>query len=61
MQFAIKCLIGIAVLASPCAYDTDPREPAAVAPVVVKLSSDELLPLAAAKVHFSNQVLATAR
>jgi hypothetical protein len=30
MRFAIKCLIGIAVLASPCAYDTDPRQPMAV-------------------------------
>jgi hypothetical protein len=27
MHFAIKCLIGMAVFASPCAYDTDPREP----------------------------------
>ncbi|UXN66005.1 hypothetical protein N8E89_22400 (plasmid) [Phyllobacterium sp. A18/5-2] len=23
MQFAIKCLIGIALLVSPCAYDSD--------------------------------------
>lgn len=28
MQFVIKCLIGAAVLASPCAYD--PQEPAAL-------------------------------
>jgi len=39
MQFAIKCLIGIAVLASPCAYDSDPREPAAVAALIAKVSS----------------------
>lgn len=29
MQFAIKCLVGFAVLLSPCAWDTDPRELAA--------------------------------
>jgi hypothetical protein len=60
MQFAIKCLIGIAVLASPCAYDTDPREPTAVAAIIAKLSSDAPLTLAAVKVHFTNQVSATA-
>lgn len=30
MQFAIKCLVGIAVLLSPCAWDTDPREAPAI-------------------------------
>ncbi len=27
MRFLIMSLVGLAVLASPCAYDTDPREP----------------------------------
>lgn len=26
MRFLIMSLVGLAVLASPCAYDTDPRE-----------------------------------
>ncbi|WP_426128487.1 hypothetical protein [Pararhizobium sp. PWRC1-1] len=27
MRFFIMSLVGLAVLASPCAYDTDPRQP----------------------------------
>lgn len=27
MRFLIMSLVGLAVLASPCAYDTDPRQP----------------------------------
>jgi hypothetical protein len=38
MQFAIKCLIGLTVLALPCAYDTDPGEPSTSA-VVASVSS----------------------
>lgn len=37
MQFAAKCLIGLAILASPCAYDPDSTElpaPTAVASTV---------------------------
>jgi hypothetical protein len=37
MRFAVICLIGTSVTAFPCAYDTDPREPAAVATIVAKL------------------------
>jgi hypothetical protein len=39
MQFVMICLIGIAVLVSPCTYDTDPREPSAVAAIIAKMSS----------------------
>ncbi|WP_157929632.1 hypothetical protein [Phyllobacterium zundukense] len=42
MPFAIKCLVGIAVLASPCAYDTDPREPTAVAAIIANVSSSNV-------------------
>lgn len=34
MQVAFKCLIGLAVLISPCVYDTDPREPSAVVALI---------------------------
>lgn len=37
MQFVIKCLIGIALLVSPCAYDSDPREPGAITAIVAKV------------------------
>jgi hypothetical protein len=38
MQFAIKCLVGLAVLLSPCAWDTDPRETAAASAVLAQLA-----------------------
>jgi hypothetical protein len=54
MHFAIKCLIGMAVFASPCAYDTDPREPAAVAAIITKAPPAGGPPkLAAAVTHSS--------
>jgi hypothetical protein len=31
VQFVVKCLIGIAVFASPCAYDPEPRQPSPIA------------------------------
>lgn len=37
MRLAVICLIGISVMAFPCAYDTDPREPAPVSAIVAKL------------------------
>lgn len=37
MRLALTCLIGLSVLAAPCVYDTDPREPSAVAAVIAKL------------------------
>lgn len=42
MRIAVKCLIGISVLASPCAYDTDPREPSAVVAITAKQFSSNL-------------------
>ncbi len=39
VRLAVTCLIGLSVLASPCAYDTDPSEPSAVAAIVAKLFS----------------------
>lgn len=42
MQFAIKCLIGIALLVSPCAYDSDPREAGAITAIVAKVSNTPL-------------------
>jgi hypothetical protein len=35
MQFAVKCLIGIAVFASPCAYDPEPRQLPQIAAMAV--------------------------
>ncbi|WP_424629483.1 hypothetical protein [Bradyrhizobium sp. SYSU BS000235] len=37
MRLAVISLIGISVMAFPCAYDTDPREPAAMTAIVAKL------------------------
>lgn len=34
MRFAILSLIGVAVLISPCVYDTDPREPSPLAALI---------------------------
>ncbi|MBZ9656222.1 hypothetical protein [Phyllobacterium lublinensis] len=39
MRFVIMSLIGIAVIASPCVYDSDPRETTAIAAMIVKLST----------------------
>jgi hypothetical protein len=41
MQFAIKCLVGFAVLLSPCAWDTDPRELAATKAALAQLAPTE--------------------
>lgn len=41
MQFVTICLIGIAVLVSPCTYDTDPREPSAGAAIIAKAYSPQ--------------------
>ncbi|MEH2512293.1 hypothetical protein V1291_003647 [Nitrobacteraceae bacterium AZCC 1564] len=37
MRLAVISLVGISIMAFPCAYDTDPREPSAVAAIVAKL------------------------
>ncbi len=51
MRLAVISLIGISVMAFPCAYDTDPREPAAVTAIIAKLfpSSDGSTPAAASE------------
>ncbi|RCW82701.1 hypothetical protein [Phyllobacterium bourgognense] len=36
MRFAILSLIGVAVLISPCVYDTDPREPSPLAAFIAQ-------------------------
>ncbi|MBB3145866.1 hypothetical protein FHS21_002280 [Phyllobacterium trifolii] len=36
MRFAILSLIGVAVLISPCVYDTDPREPSPLAALIAQ-------------------------
>ncbi|MBZ9601079.1 hypothetical protein [Phyllobacterium chamaecytisi] len=36
MRFAILSLIGMAVLISPCVYDTDPREPSPLAALIAQ-------------------------
>jgi hypothetical protein len=41
MQFAIKCLVGFAVLLSPCAWDTDPRELATTKAALAQLAPTE--------------------
>jgi hypothetical protein len=38
MPFAVKCLIGLAVLAAPCAYDSAPGEPSAIAAIFAPAS-----------------------
>jgi len=44
MQWVIICLIGAAVLVSPCVYDTDPREPTPVAMIIGKAFSSNRSP-----------------
>jgi hypothetical protein len=39
MKFIVLCFIGVAVLASPCAYDSDPSEPNAVVTIIAQISS----------------------
>lgn len=41
MQLAIKCLIGVAIFAAPCAYDAASREPSAIAGLVAAVSTIE--------------------
>ena len=36
MRFDILSLIGVAVLISPCVYDTDPREPSPLAALIAQ-------------------------
>ncbi len=38
MQLAIKCLVGLAVLAAPCAYDVTSREPSVLAGIIAAAS-----------------------
>lgn len=35
MRFVIACLLGLSVLAAPCVYDTDPREPGLIATLLL--------------------------
>lgn len=49
MRFFIMSLVGLAVLASPCAYDTDPRQP------LVPFASDSGAALPKAPLAFSAQ------
>lgn len=58
MQFAIKCLIGIALLVSPCAYDSDPLEPGAITAIVAKVSNTPLK-VAVSESFASGKLLAT--
>ncbi len=51
MQIVITCLVGIAVLVSPCAYDTDPREPP-VAAMIASAAVPDTLQMAAASAGF---------
>jgi len=39
VNFAVKCLLGLAVLASPCAWDTDPRNAWALSGLQEQLTS----------------------
>jgi hypothetical protein len=62
MRFAIICLIGLSVLASPCAYDTDPRDPAVVAAITAKAFSRGGSPeMAAAETRPHGELPATSR
>ena len=62
MRFAIICLIGLSVLASPCAHDTDPREPTVVAAITAKAFSQGGSPeMAAAEIHPYRELPATGR
>ncbi|MBA8903346.1 hypothetical protein FHW17_004258 [Phyllobacterium sp. P30BS-XVII] len=45
MQFVIKCLIGAAIFAAPCAYDTTSSEPSAVAGLVALVSKNKRAPV----------------
>ncbi len=57
MRFVITCLIGFAVLASPCVYDSDPRKPSAVAVMIAIVSSPSTpFEMAAVNAHSANQV-----
>jgi hypothetical protein len=51
MRFAILSLIGMAVLISPCVYDTDPREPSPLAALIAQGGPQ----LAAAGIDFSSR------
>jgi hypothetical protein len=37
MRLAVISLIGVSVMAFPCAYDTDPREPSPITAIAAKL------------------------
>lgn len=37
MRLAVISFIGVSVMAFPCAYDTDPREPVVVTAIIAKL------------------------
>jgi len=50
VRFAILSLIGMAVLISPCVYDTDPRESSPLAALIVQGGTQ----LAAARIDFSS-------
>lgn len=55
MRFVIMSLVGIAVLASPCAYDTDPRESAAVVGILTHpVSAEAAVEFAAPETGASN-------
>lgn len=43
MKFAIICLVGLSVLASPCAWDSDPHEASAIAVLIAKFTSSEAI------------------
>lgn len=61
MRFVITCLIGVALLASPCVYDSDPREPSAVAAMITGMSSPSMpFQVVGLNKRFTNQVSATA-
>lgn len=36
MQLAVKCVAALALMLSPCAWDTDPREAAAASALLAK-------------------------
>jgi hypothetical protein len=47
MAFVVKCvglLSCLAVLVSPCAYDTDPGEPSAVAAIIASIAAPNRAP-----------------
>jgi hypothetical protein len=47
MAFVVKCvgvLSCLAVLVSPCAYDTDPGEPTAVAAIIASIAAPNRAP-----------------